>query len=177
MSSPSLICVGKIKDAHGIKGELYAFLWSGKADWLSNFTHLYLNSLQKERLSISDCEGLEVERARPHKKGLIVLTKSIADRTKAEENKGKFVYIPESWLVSKRGDNYFLHEIMGFEVINGEQSIGKIEAFSSNGAQDLIIVNTNSGKKEIPLVEAFIIRLDFDKKCLMMHLPEGLLDL
>jgi 16S rRNA processing protein RimM len=66
---------------------------------------------------------------------------------------------------------------LNFQVYNFQNLIGAIVGFSSNGPQDLIVVNYNGKDIEIPFVEAFICDLDFDHKKLMMELPEGLLDL
>ena len=34
--------VGKIKDAHGLKGELYFLSFSGEISWLENLSKVYL---------------------------------------------------------------------------------------------------------------------------------------
>ncbi|MEK6555670.1 MAG: ribosome maturation factor RimM, partial [Bdellovibrionota bacterium] len=73
--------VGRVKDAHGLKGELFVRLFAGRADWLDRFTVGYLVSPDE-----SEVQQFEVEEASPHKDGLI-LKMGLTDRTPAEKLK------------------------------------------------------------------------------------------
>ena len=58
---------------------------------------------------------------------------------------------------------------------NPEQKIlGEIVGFSSNGPQDLLVVEANGKTVEIPFVDAFIKKIDFKHQSVVMELPEGL---
>jgi 16S rRNA processing protein RimM len=166
--------VGKIKDAHGLRGELYVLVFSGEVSWLKKLTTLELRPK-----GASEGIRYSVEKVKPFKQGLILKVPEITDRTQAEAVKGQDFYIPSDLMISKPGETIFLNEILGFAVKNiAYETIGEVTGFSSNGAQDLLIVET-TGKKnvEIPFVEAFIKKIDFKHKTIVMDLPEGLLDL
>jgi 16S rRNA processing protein RimM len=130
--------------------------------------------------SKEDSEKVEfiVERVKAFKKGIIVKAAEILDRTMAENVEHLEFYIEESLLVSKPGETIFLSEIKNFKVKDVDQKvIGEIVDFSSNGAQDLLVVDVNGKKIEIPFVEAFIKKIDFKHQSIVMDLPEGLLDI
>jgi ribosomal 30S subunit maturation factor RimM len=49
-------------------------------------------------------------------------------------------------------------------------------AFSSNGPQDLLVVDYKGNKVDIPFVEAFISKIDFELQIVSMNLPPGLIE-
>ncbi|MCB0412562.1 MAG: ribosome maturation factor RimM, partial [Bdellovibrionales bacterium] len=55
--------------------------------------------------------------------------------------------------------------------------LGTVVDFSSNGAQDLLVIENSDLRFEAPLVEAYICDMNFEKKALVLDLPEGLIDL
>jgi len=165
MSPLSWKTVGKVKEAHGLRGELYILVFSGEVSWLPGLKTFQLNS-----------KSFEIQAARVFKKGLLIKPKDINDRTQAEALHGQAFSIPEDLLVSKKGETIFLNEILNFQVIDKGQSLGPITGFSSNGAQDLLQVQTIWGPVEIPFVEAFIKDIDYVAKIVSMDLPEGLLE-
>ncbi len=166
--------IGKVSDAHGIRGELYVILFINSLDWLSigKEVRIHCPQTQQDRL-------LTVERFRPHKKGLILSFKEMRDRNQAEELKGSFLLLDHTELTSKSGENIYLREILNFDVESPPgTSIGTIIDFSSNLAQDLIVIQLKNldGKCEVPLVKDFIVKLDFENGIIQMNLPEGLVE-
>ncbi len=160
-----------MKDAHGLRGELYVQLFAKSADWLESADKLFL-----EKLGDQDLSPFEILKARPFKEGLIVSLKGIPDRTAAEPWRKAKVFIHEDALVSPPGERVFLHQILNFEVLDGENSVGRVVGFATNGPQDLLRVATPNGTEAlVPFVDAFILSIDFDKRQLKMDLPPGLL--
>lgn len=164
--------VGKVKDAHGIKGEIYITLFPREAAWLDKLKAVSLKPTE----TAVEAKEFTVKSARLHKGGLIIKTHEIPDRNAAEALKGYFFEIPEEFLVSEKGEALYLSEIDGFEVRENGAKIGTIIGFSSNGAHDLLIVKTKNGEFDIPFVDAFVITLDHENKFIDMDLPEGLFD-
>lgn len=166
--------VGKVREAHGLKGDLYILIFSGDIAWAKR-----MKSFALKRKDSDEMLTLNVERTKPFKKGLIVKAAEVADRTAAEGLEHMEFYIAEDLLVSKPGETIFLAEIKNFKLKNPEQTVlGEIVGFSSNGVQDLLVVETTDGKTaEIPFVDAFIKKIDFKHQAVVMDLPEGLLDI
>ena len=167
--------VGKVREAHGLKGDLYVVIFSGEISWAKRMKTFKL------KLKAEDAESaasFTVERVKPFKKGFIVKAAEVADRTAAEGLEHQEFFIEEDLLVSKPGETIFLSEIKNFMVKNTEQeNIGEIVAFSSNGAQDLLVVQVGTKQVEIPFVDAFIKKIDFKHRSVVMDLPPGLLDI
>lgn len=160
--------VGKIKDAHSLRGELFTLIFSKDISWADSLEQCQVGA------------GIyTVQRWKPYKEGLLLKLAGVEDRTAAEKLKGQIFSIPEELLESDEGETIFLSEIQGFMIINTEGvELGKIVAFSSNRAQDLLIVDKISGgQAEIPFVEDFIVEIDFENQKIEMDLPEGIWDL
>lgn len=164
--------VGKVREAHGLKGDLYVLVFSGDISWAKRMKKFSLKAKDAEAF-----ESFEVERTKPFKKGLIVKAKEIADRTAAEGVEHLEFFIDDELLVSKAGETIFLAEIKNFKLKDPEQNVlGEIVDFSSNGAQDLLVVQVGERKVEVPFVDAFIKKIDFKHQAVVMDLPEGLFD-
>lgn len=163
--------VGKVKDAHGLKGELFILLFSKEAAWLKRLKELTLIASEG-----AEQKQYKVKSARLHKNGLIVLSSDVHGRNAAEDLRGHLLQIPEEYLVSQKGEALFLAEIEGFTVHTKEQGeLGPVEGFSYNGAQDLLVVRTKTGEFEIPFVDAFVEKIDYNARAIFMNLPFGLL--
>jgi 16S rRNA processing protein RimM len=160
--------VGKIKDAHSLKGEVYVLVFSKDISWAD----------QLEEAQVGE-KTLKVARWKPYKDGLLIKFETINDRTQAENVKGQIFSISEDLLESDEGDTIYLSEIQNFHIVDAEGAVlGQVTGFSSNTMQDLLVVTKASGGvAEIPFVEDFIVEIDFDAKKIEMDLPEGIWDL
>lgn len=158
--------VGKIKDAHGLRGELYVLLFAGRADWLSSLKAVYLKapSGSKDSDIAQGAEGIlqySLQKAKPHKKGLIVSIAEVTDRTKAESLIGFEFLIPSSYLKAEEGEGFFLEQILHFEFVLADQSpAGQIVGFSDNSAQDLLVVKNEKGEHLVPFVKPLMSHVD-----------------
>lgn len=166
--------VGKIKDAHGLKGELAVTVFSGDISWLKK-----LKTCGVKTKAQAAPQTMKVERVKPFKLGFILKAAEVNDRTQAETFKGAEFWIDDDLLVSQKGETIYLGEILNFKVKDKDQTdLGKVINFTSNGAQDLLVVEKADGKTfEIPFVEAFIKKIDWKSQTLVMDLPEGIADI
>lgn len=182
--------IGKILDAHGIKGDLYCFVFSGDTSWITQVKFLTLRKQLKIQLKdkiqeqakdqLSKEENFEIIKIKAFKKGFIATLKGIQDRNMAETYKGSEVWVKADLFISKDGESLYLSELIEFKVndhILGE--IGQVRAFSSNSLQDLLVIANNNNNKtfEVPFVKEFVSRIDYVNKAIYMKLPLGLLEI
>lgn len=169
--SHSLRKIGKVTGIHGLKGELFVHVFSKDTSWLAKL----------KEITLEDAKGIkksyQIISTRPYKQGFLVFIEGVADRTEAEKLRACLVHVDGTLFVSEEGDEgFYLVEIEGFKVYDQGVYLGTIEGFSSNGAQDLLIVGMSFGPIDIPLVADFLMDIDFDKKEVHMKLPEGLIE-
>ncbi|WP_415063728.1 ribosome maturation factor RimM [Bdellovibrio sp.] len=165
--------VGKVREAHGLKGDLYVLIFSGDISWAKRMKSFGLKAKDSDEI-----QNFTVERTKPFKKGIIVKASEIKDRTAAEGVEHLEFFVDDELLVSKPGETIYLSEIKNFKLKNPEQTVlGEIVGFSSNGVQDLLVVEAGGKKVEVPFVDAFIKKIDFKHQAVVMDLPEGLFDI
>lgn len=165
--------VGKVREAHGLKGDLYVLIFAGDISWAKKMTRFGMKAKDSEEM-----KTFTVERTKPFKKGLIVKAAEIKDRTEAERVEHFEFFIDDELMISKPGEGIYLAEILNFKLKDpGQTVLGEIVGFSSNGVQDLLVVDANGKKVEIPFVDAFIKKIDFKHQSVVMDLPEGLFDI
>lgn len=172
-SSQKFQKVGKIKDAQGLKGEVFVLIFSRDTTWANQLIQVHLESPSQNDLS----KTLKVERVKAHKEGLIVKLEGINDRNQSEALRGWSFSIPQENLISQIGETIYLKEIQDFEVFLKDQSVGYVKSFGSNGTQDLLVIRNDHHSFEVPFVSDFILKIDFETQKLFMDFPEGLMNL
>lgn len=173
-----MVSVGKVRDSHGLKGELFVVTnLDQQPPWLNKLTmfSLKFQNPTEEGKHQPVVRVLTVKKIRPHKKGFIVKSEEINDRNESDLCKGALFYIDKALVTSTKGEKIYLTEIKDFLVFDGEKELGPIVSFSTNNAQDLLVIRTNGGVEiEIPFVEKLVKKIDWDHKHVVMELPEGL---
>lgn len=164
--------VGKVKDAHGLKGEMYILIFSKDVAWLNDLEFFELKD-PNAKASLK----LDVVNTKKFKDGLIVKASEVSDRTQAEKYKNWQFLIPDELLISEEGETIYLSEILNFTVVQEGKNLGLVKGFSSNGAQDLLIVSNGTTEFSLPFVDAFVLEVNHEKKVIDVNLPEGLIEI
>ena len=112
-----------------------------------------------------------------HKSQLLrVSVESVKSEKQADMMIGKSVYLPISQLPKLADDQFYFHEIIGFEVIDSLKGpIGTIIGVNDASSQVLLEVEHKNRKILIPFVDEFIQQFDKKQKQLYLSIPEGLL--
>ena len=112
-----------------------------------------------------------------HKSQLLrVSVEGIESEKQADIMIGKSVYLPLDQLPKLADDQFYFHEIIGFEVIDPLQGpIGTITGVNDASSQVLLEVEYKNRQILIPLVDELIQQLDKKQKQLYLSIPEGLL--
>lgn len=174
--------VGKVREAHGLKGEVFIVTFAKSADWAEGLKKIGFETKTEKgpnesKTLFSEFTEYKVKRRKAHKVGLIAQLEGVEDRSAAEALKGALVSIPSDLLTSKVGDRIFLKEVEGFEMMDAaSKKSGTVVGFSSNNAQDLLEVKIGKEVHLVPFVPQFLVRILWDEKKIEMRLPEGLLE-
>lgn len=154
---PSLLEVGRIDRAHGIRGEVIVSLVTDRTERLQPGS-----VLQSER------GPLEVMASRRHHHRWIVAFRGVEHRTGAEELAGLLLSAEPLDLEGV----LWAHELIGCEVFEtGGTYRGKVEELQHNPASDLLVLE---GGALVPL--RFVVEGPADGR-LVVDVPPGLFDL
>ena len=123
-----------------------------------------------------------VEDLWPHKSFLVLKFKGIETITDAEPLVGAELQLPRSQRAELEPGWTYLSDLIGCTVFDGQREIGEIEDVQFGaGEAPLLVVRAREKDKEklpheIPFAEAYLEKLDLERKQVRMKLPEGLLE-
>ncbi|MCR4252718.1 ribosome maturation factor RimM [Streptococcus uberis] len=165
--------VGKIVNTQGLQGELRLLSVSDFAE----------ERYQKgSRLALFDdkdqfVQEVEIASHRQQKNFDIVKFKGMYHINDVEKFKGFSVKIAEENLTELEDDEFYYHEIIGLDVYEGDQLIGKISDILQPGANDVWVVK-RKGKKDLllPYIPPVVLNVDLQAKRVDVEIMEGLDD-
>ena len=128
-----------------------------------------------------------VEDLWPHKSFLVLKFQGIETISDAEPLVGAELQLPRSERARLEPGWTYLSDLIGCTVFDGQREIGEIEdvQFGAGEAPLLVVRNKERGEEqkqraklpyEIPFAEAYLEKLDVERKQVRMKLPEGLLE-
>jgi 16S rRNA processing protein RimM len=122
--------------------------------------------------------ALVIEDLWPHKSFLVLKFEGVETMTDAEALIGAELQVPLNERATLEPGWTYLSDLVGCTVFDGAKEIGEIEDVQF-GAGEAPLLVVKSGAKlpyEIPFAEAFLEKLDLERKQVRMKLPEGLLE-
>jgi len=178
-SDTSWHLIGKVHSAQGVRGQIFVLLFPETTPWIKKWKTLVLSEIEHSLAPKKEYPIAKIQRhSKQGKTGFVLTLTHVTDKDVADSLAKRFVWIPSDFLKSQKGDEtIYLKEIENFTVVDKERGeVGTIVGFSSNGPQDLIIVKTLKGNFDVPLIKAFIVKIDFENKKINMDIPMGLLE-
>lgn len=110
--------VGKVIDAHGIKGELKIKFLSSDLEWLEDFMTVYI-----------DGDEYDIEKLRLNKSFWILKLMNLDDRNQSEALKGKNLMADETLFMTEGDEEPYLSELQDFTVDLQGKKVGFIHSF------------------------------------------------
>ncbi len=165
------LLLGKVAKAHGMRGEVKIFPYSGQPENIRVYRELILvddGGTLSPPLTVLSC--------RVQGKMAITRLQSITSRNKAEDVEGVGVLIARRHLPELPEDEFYWHQYAGKTVVDlREQHIGKIETIFSNGTQDIMVIRAGNQEILVPISKSIVIRESAGK--ITIDPPPGLLEL
>ena len=165
-----MIRVGKIINCHGHKGELKLMPLT---DDNNRFRHLKEAYLE---LPAHRYELVHIKSTREHKGHILMTLDEIADMNAAEKLKNIYLCVKKEDAVDLPEDHYFLYQIIGLEVYENGQYLGKITEVLQTGSNDVYVVSHEDRAFYMPALKAVVKEIDLEQGKMAVQLPEGLLD-
>jgi 16S rRNA processing protein RimM len=138
-------------------------------------------------LKTGERREVKIEELWLHKSWLVLKFAGVETIDDAEALKGAELQVPQSERAELEPGWTYLSDLVGCTVFDGGREIGKVVevAFGAGEAPLLVVqgearneTEKSAGKLpyEIPFAEAFLERVDVERKQVWMKLPEGLLE-
>lgn len=171
------LLVGRVRKAHGIRGELVVELLTDAPG------AVYAPG---RRLFAGTADGgldprgetLVVKQASPFKGGLIVHFEGIEDRTQAELWRERYILAPAADVPPPAEDEIYLHELIGMRMTFADgEPLGDVVAYYELPQGIVLEVKRGKGATVlIPFSEQVVNEVDENARLIRVTPPEGLLD-
>lgn len=146
-TKPGHICVGVIRAAHGLKGEVVVKAFTADPLDITAYGTPVTQADQPFPLS----------HLRLHKGDVIAVPKNVPDRTAAERLIGTALFVPTDALPEADDDEFYLDDVVNWPVENQDGSaFGTCLRVFDNGAHFVVVVEVKGKEVLLPLADDFI---------------------
>jgi 16S rRNA processing protein RimM len=177
VTPPELMIVGRLRRAHGIRGEL-------DVEPLTDAPAAVFAAGRAIRVGTAEGDPdpagrmLTVRRARPQGDGSILVSfDEILDRTEAERWRGRYLLAPASELEPPSQGEVYVHELAGMSVLLADgEKLGVVSDVIELPQGLALEVSRDSGSVVLPFHEEFIESVDRAARTIVATPPEGLFE-
>jgi 16S rRNA processing protein RimM len=166
----SLVTIGRIVKAHGIRGEVAVNVQTDLPDRFDDGATVVVGGSPRV-----------IESTRPHQGRLLVRFEGVLDRTQAELLRGRLIEAEPRDL--EDSDTYFVHELVGMRVVLDDRDLGEVSALIElppAAGYDLLEVRRDDGSTWLlPASEDQVEVEDAEgggHRLRLIDPPEGLVD-
>jgi len=171
-ASGEWISLAVVVKTQGRRGEVAVELHTDVPDRFRQEMRLWALAKDGQRREVT------VEDLWPHKSLLVLKFQGIETISDAEPLVGAELQLPRSERAELEPGWTYLSDLIGCTVFDGPREVGEIEDVQF-GAGEAPLLVVKSGAKlpyEIPFAEAYLEKLDLERRQVKMKLPEGLLE-
>ena len=166
------IAVGFVRGAHGIGGEVEVRTHDPDSRALRKGTDVWL-------VHEDAAESRRVLAVRTGKGGFIVRFDGVETRDAADALKGYTVEVERDALPEPAPGEFYLADLIGYRVETaGGEDVGELAGARESVAQRLLVVRGSDGREVlVPAVPQILLRVEPERRVVVIDPPEGLLEL
>lgn len=166
----SLVAVGRVVAAHGLKGELKAVPLSDSPERLKEIRSVFVSKDGSDEVS-----RFEIASVRDGGGMWLVKLNGVDDRNGAESLRGAWLSIPQSERRVPPEGAYYPDQLAGMRVeTDTGEAVGTVSGVLRAGGRNLLAVDREGSEILIPMVKELIKRVDLDSGKVVIDSIEGL---
>jgi 16S rRNA processing protein RimM len=170
-TTPSLIEIGRVARAHGVRGEIRVALHWEHSDSLSHVDEVVLSAKGKTLGTFA------VRAARPADRAMLLSLVGVDDRDRAELLRGAVVSVAREALPPLDDGEYYLCDLVGVTVISPNGPVGKVVEVRVHPSVDTLVVRAPDGTLwEQALAEPWIRSVDVQNDRVELTSVDGLVE-
>jgi len=172
---PELIIVGRVRKAHGIRGDLVVEPITDEPDAVFAPGRRVVAGTPTGDPA-KDRKELHIESSQPFKGGFIIHFAEIADRAIADTWRDRFLLLPADELTPLGDDEVYVHELPGMRVeLESGEVVGEVIDTYELPQGLALDVSRERGSVMIPY-DRVVTSVDRDARVITIDPPDGLLD-
>jgi len=164
------IRIGMIINTHGHKGELKILPLTDDINRFGEAEYFYVQQG-------NEYKKYHIVQSRVHQDKVILCFREIPDMNEAQKLKGKYLELPEAELMPLPAGHYYIYQLIGLDVYEGENFLGKLNDVLKTGSNDIYVVKGTTGKEiYLPAIKDVVREIDPALRIMKVVIPPGLLD-
>jgi 16S rRNA processing protein RimM len=180
MPTPAFIIVGRVRKAHGIRGEVVVETITDEPDAVFASGRRVFAGTAGGDLAPNRAE-LHITTSRPLNEGLLVGFAELPDRTAAETWRGRYLLLPAAELPPPADEEVYVHDLVGMRVeLDGGVPVGTVEEIyelPQGLALDVRLVEPREDETVLlPYDDRTIASVDKASRVIVVTPAEGLLE-
>jgi 16S rRNA processing protein RimM len=166
-TSSSLVLLGRIAGAHGIRGEVLIKTFTAAPEDIGGYGPL------------SDAAGsrsFKIASARPTQKGVVARIEGVSDRNAAEALRGVDLYVARDRLPAASEGEFYHADLIGLAAVDPQgNAVGEVVAAHNFGAGDLLEIRlTGASRTEfLSFTDAVVPEVDIQARRVVVILPQA----
>lgn len=161
--------LGNVVKTHGLKGEIVIFLDVDHPEDYQEMESVLVDINGKLVPFFIESLHMQGERA-------ITALEDIHNIDEAKELVGKSLYLPLKQLPELSEGQYYYHQLIGFELYDGERLIGLVKEVYEMPTNHLLNVDHNGIEVLVPAEDELLTSVNLQEKKIIAKLPDGLLE-
>ena len=160
--------IGHIDNTHALKGELKVRNYSNNRKRYEELKNILVD-IKGEYVSY------DIENVRYQKDIVLLKLKGVDTIEEAEKLKGLSIYIDRKDAPKLNDEEYYIADLLGSEVYEGETLLGVLDDIFTAGGADVYVIK-KKGKEDLllPALKSVILETDIENKIIKVSVPEGL---
>jgi 16S rRNA processing protein RimM len=151
---PVFLAIGRLRSAHGIRGEITLEPWTDFPERIKKGSHLFLGDEHQEVI---------VTAVRGKNKLLILSLQGYDVRESVNVLRNNVVYTRTSSLPTLPKGQYYHHQLIGLRAVDENGSdIGTIREILETGANDVLVIATPGGELLAPMIKEVVLSVDLE---------------
>lgn len=168
-----LVVIGEVAKPHGIKGEVKAYIYSGRPENFKNYKKVVLQNREESRT-----ETYTVVKSREQGKLVILQLEGVETREAAESLQGSNICLNKADFPTLNSDEYYWHQLEGLLVMTeAGQELGRVSRLFNTMAHDIMVVAGTGHEFMIPVKGDIIRSVDEQGGKIIISPPPGLLEI
>jgi 16S rRNA processing protein RimM len=162
--------LGKITRRHGLAGNVILKLDTDQPELYNKLESIFV-----------EVNGLLVpffiEKSSWSKLDALNLAFKNSSEALVDQSLGKNVYLPLSTLPKLTGNQFYYHEVIGYEIMDQDnKDCGVIRSINDQTKQNYFVTNLYGKEVVIPMIKDWILEVNREERYIKIELPEGLID-
>ncbi len=162
---PVFLAVGRLRRAHGVKGEMLMDVLTDFPERLGPGKIVYVGDTHEPK---------RIAGVRGHDRELIVHLSGLDTPEAAAPFRNALVFVKAGELPDLPEGEYYHHQLLGLAVVDESgRELGRLDQILETGANDVYLVKTPEGKELLlPAVEEVILEVDLERNQIRVRPPE-----